>query len=353
MNSLDSLRWQARRVQSNWRWSLSLLVPAVTLGLLPFRSHLELGTVLLLHLLAVVLVAALGTVEIAVLAAVVAVSLVNWVFTLPYGSLQIANPRTVVDLTVFLVVATTLALVVRRSRRSEAHAEQVEVERAQVEEIDRSRTALLAAIGHDLRTPIATIKATASGVIARDVQWSASDLADAWALIDEESDRLADLLTNLLDQARLEAGSQMVKTTEIEVADLARSHRVPGIRVRLEVPSDLPLVVADPGLMERVMHNIVANVQRHGGVNADVLISAARDGEYVQLIVDDNGRGVSADRLDVIFQPFQVAGDRVRGGTGLGMAIVKAFVEAMGGTVAASASPRGGLRVTISLPVAP
>lgn len=330
-----------------------LLVPAVTLAMLPFRPHLELGTVLLVHLLVVVLVAVLGTVEIAVVAAVVAVSLVNWVFTKPYGSLQIANPRTVVDLTAFLVVALTLALLVRRSRRSEAHAEQVEVERAQVEEIDRSRTALLAALGHDLRTPIATIKATASGVLASDVEWTAEDLADAWTLIDEESDRLADLLTNLLDKARIEAGSQIVKITKVEVADLMRGHRVAGVRVRLDIPSHLPLVLADPGLMERVMHNVIANVQRHAGADADVVVTAARADTEVVIDIDDNGRGLPPERLAGIFQPFQVAGDRVRGGTGLGMAIVKGFVEAMGGSVSALPSPRGGLRISIRLPVAP
>ncbi len=336
----------------NWRWALVLLVPAVTLVLFPFRGHIELGTVLLAHLMAVTVVAVLGTVEVAVVAAVVGVSLVNWNFTHPYGSLQIDNPRTVVDLAAFMVVALTSALLVRRSRRSEAHAEKVEVERAHVEEIDRSRSALLAAIGHDLRTPISTIKATASGVLASDVAWSAEALVDAWALVDEESDRLADLLTNLLDKARLEAGSQIVKTTHVEVADLVRSHRVPGSKVRIEIPSDLPLVVADPGLMERVMHNIVANVQRHAGADADVLITAVVDSAHVVINIDDNGRGVAEHRLADIFQPFQVAGDRVRGGTGLGMAIVKAFVEVMGGEVAALTSPRGGLRMSIRLKVA-
>ncbi len=83
----------------------------------------------------------------------------------------------------------------------------------------------------------------------------------AWRSAASALIRLADLLTNLLDKARLEAGSQIVKTTHVEVADLVRSHRVPGSKVRIEIPSDLPLVVADPGLMERVMHNIVANVK--------------------------------------------------------------------------------------------
>lgn len=330
-----------------------LLVPAVTSALLQVRAHLELGTVLLIHLMAVVVVAVLGTPATAVAAAVVAVSLVNWFFTEPYGSLQIANARTVVDLTAFLLVALTCALLMRRSRRSEAHAERVEVARAQVEEIDRSRAALLAAIGHDLRTPISTIKATASGVLASDVEWTESDLHDAWALVDEETDRLADLLTNLLDKARLEAGVEIVRPAAIEIADLLRGHRVPGVPVRIDASPDLPLVLADAGLMERVLHNLIANVQRHGGPGADVVLTARREDDFVVLDVDDNGRGVPEERLERIFQPFGVAGDRSRGGSGLGMAIAKAFVEAMGGTVTARRSARGGLRVSIRLVVAP
>lgn len=329
-----------------------LLVPVVTLAMLPLRPHLELGTVLLLHLMAVVVVGVLGTVAAAVIAAILAVSLVNWTYTEPYGSLQIANPRTVIDLSAFLVVALTSALLVRRSRRSEAHAELVEVERAHVEEIDRSRAALLAAIGHDLRTPIATIKATTSGVLAHDVDWSEADLRDAWSLVDEESDRLADLLSNLLDRARLEAGSQIVQESAMEIGDLLRRHRVPGVRVAIDLAPELPLVIADPGLMERVMHNLLANVQRHGGGAADVVISARRQADRVVIDIDDNGRGVTDARLAHIFDAFQVAGDRSRGGTGLGMAIVQGFVEAMGGHVSAAHSPRGGLRVSISLEVA-
>lgn len=329
-----------------------LLVPAVALGLLPLRPHLELGTVLLIHLMAVVVVAVLGTPSTAVVAAVVAVSLVNWFYTEPYGSLQIANARTVVDLTAFLLVALTCALLMRRSRRSEAHAERVEVERAQVEEIDRSRAALLAAIGHDLRTPISTIKATSTGVLASDVDWTPADLHDAWALVDEEADRLADLLSNLLDKARLEAGAQVVRPVAVEVADLMRGRRVAGVRLSVDLPADLPLVLADVGLMERVMHNLMANVQRHAGSGADVALTARRDGAWVVLDLDDNGRGVPEERLEAIFQPFAVAGDRTKGGSGLGMAIARAFVEAMGGSIAASASPRGGLRITIRLAVA-
>ncbi len=335
-----------------WRWAWLGLVPIATLVLLPFRSDLELGTVLLIHLMAVVVVAVLSTVDAAVMAAVMAVSLVNWFFTHPYHSLRIENPGTVVDLSAFMLVALTTSLLVRRSRHSEARAERIAVEREQVVEIDRARTTLLAALGHDLRAPISTIKATASGVLAKDVAWSPEDVLDAWHLVDEEVDRLADLLSNLLDQARLEAGTPIAQPIQVEVADLMRSKRLPRIPRLYRLPSDLPMVMADPGLMERVVYNVLVNAQRHGGTDTDVLISAERAGDRVVIYLDDNGWGISDERLLTIFEPYQSVGDRAPGGSGLGLAIVKGFVEAMGGTVQAMHSSRGGLRLAISLKVA-
>ena len=334
------------------RWSWLLLVPAATLAMLPLRAHVDLGTVLLAHLMAVVLVAVLGTVTAAGVAAVIAVSLVNWFFTEPYHSLRIANAATVVDLTAFMVVALTAALVVRRSRVLAARAEHERTEREQVIEIDRSRATLLAALGHDLRSPISTIKATASGVLAKDVVWSADDMSDAWHLVDEEADRLADLLSNLLAQARLEAGAPIAQAVAVEVADLMRSKHLPRVPRQYRLPTDLPMVIADPGLMEQAVHNVLVNAQRHGGAHTDVLITAERDGDRVLIHLDDNGRGVGEEQLDALFEPYRTAGDRSRGGTGLGLAIVRGFVEAMGGTVSAARSPRGGLRITIALRVA-
>ncbi len=335
-----------------WRWTWVGLVPLATLLLLPFRAHLELGTVLLMHLMAVVVVAVLGTVEVAAVAAILAVSQVNWFFTKPYHSLQIENAGTVVDLTAFIVVALTTSLLVRKSRHHEARAERIAEEREQVVEIDRERAALLAALGHDLRAPISTIKATASGVLAKDVEWSTEAVADAWHLVDGEADRLADLLSNLLDQARLEAGSTIAHPIPAEVADLMRAKRLPNVPRRYQLPSDLPMVVADPGLMERVVHNLLVNSQRHGGADVDVLISAERQGDLVRIHFDDNGRGVGEDRLQTIFDPYRSSGDRSPAGAGLGLAIVKGFVEAMGGSVSAERSPRGGLRIDLLLRVA-
>ena len=335
-----------------WPWAWVGLAPATTILLLPFQRHLELGAVLLLHLLAVVAVGVLATPQAAALAAVIAVGLVNWYFTVPYHSLRIAHAETLVDLLAFLIVALTTGRLVRQRRHLEAHAERVEEEREQAVELDRSRAALLSALGHDLRTPISTIKATTSGILAKDVSWSPEDITDAMHLVDDEADRLADLLTNLLDQSRIEAGANIANSTPVEVAELVMAKRLPRVPRQYSLPRDLPMVVADPGLMERVVHNLLINAQRHGGTGTDVLISAERADDRVLIHFDDNGRGMDDVRLDTVFDPYRTAGDRSRGGTGLGLAIVRGFVTAMGGSVEAAHSPRGGLRITIGLQVA-
>ncbi len=339
-------------MRPNTRWLWLAIVPVVTLLLLPLRAHLELGTILLLHLLAVAVVGIVAAEAAAVIAAIVAVALVNWFFTLPYHSLRIEHTATIVDLSVFMLVALTMSRLMRASRSSQQRADRSAAERERAVELDRSRATLLSALGHDLRTPIATIKATTSGVLAKDVMWTPEDITDALHLVDEEADRLSDLLSNLLDQSRLEAGTTIASIAPVEIAEVLRSKRLPRVPRQYSLPNDLPMVMADPGLMERVVHNVLMNAQRHGGQDVDVLISAQRVGGVVVIAMDDNGRGVDSLRLQSLFDPYVSAGDRARGGTGLGLAIVKGFVEAMGGHVTASPSPRGGLRIEITLRVA-
>ncbi len=338
------------RVDRRWAWIT--IVPCATAAMLPFREHLELGTILLLHLLVVVLVSVLAADGAAVIAAVLAVALVNWFFTRPYHSLRIEHSATIVDLTAFLVVALTTSRLVRISQRHEQRAESISVERERAVEIDRSRAALLSALGHDLRTPISAIKASTSGILAKDVSWTLEDVTDAVHLVDEEADRLSDLLSNLLDQSRLEAGMTIAQVEPVEVSEILRAKRLPRGPWKYAFDPNLPMVLADPGLMERVIHNVLTNAQRHGGPDVEVLISAHCEGETVVIEIDDNGKGVDEQRMPTLFDPYRSSGDRARGGTGLGLAIVKGFTEAMGGTVSAAPSVRGGLHIAITLKVA-
>ena len=221
---------------------------------------------------------------------------------------------------------------------------------------NRMRTALLAAVSHDLRTPLASIKASVSTLRQTGVQLSAADEAALLATTEESADRLNDLIGNLLDMSRLAAGSlePFLRPASIdEVAPLARNEAESSDNVRLVVPDDLPLVRTDPGLLERVLANLFANAIAHSPQGRPPVMTATRDGEVVVLDVVDHGTGVTDDLKPVMFEPFERLGERGGGtGVGLGLAVAKGFLSAMGGTVTPIDTPGGGLTMRVTLPVA-
>jgi two-component system sensor histidine kinase KdpD len=221
---------------------------------------------------------------------------------------------------------------------------------------NRIRTALLAAVSHDLRTPLASIKASVSSLRQTDVQWSPADEADLLATIEQNADRLDALIGNLLDLSRLHTGSldPFLRPTAIEeVAPVAlRGLDAPG-DLEIVVPEGVPLVRADPGLLERVLANIFSNALRHSPPTQPPVLRARPDGETVLLEVVDHGPGVPDRELKQrIFEPFQRFDDR-NAGVGLGLAVAKGFAEAMGGSIVAVDTPGGGLTIRVALPVAP
>ena len=222
---------------------------------------------------------------------------------------------------------------------------------ARLAEVDRVRTAILAAVGHDLRTPLAGIKAAASSLRSPDVAFSDEDRDELLATVEESADRLGDLVENLLAMSRLQAGVLSVDLRPVALDEVvARAllyENASGVRVR--VGDDLPLVLADPGLLERVIANLVSNAVKAAHGNPIELVGAA-DHAGVRLAVIDHGAGISAAERDRIFAPFQRLGDtRADGGLGLGLAIARGFTEAMGGTLVPTDTPHGGLTMTLSL----
>ncbi len=224
---------------------------------------------------------------------------------------------------------------------------------------NRIRTALLAAVSHDLRTPLASIKASVSSLRQTDVQWSPADEAALLATIEQNADRLDALIGNLLDLSRLHTGSldPFLRPTAIEeVAPVALRgldgpHDVQG-QLEIVVPEGVPLVRADPGLLERVLANIFSNALRHSPPNQPPVLRARADGETVLLEVVDHGPGVPDDQLKQrIFEPFQRFDDR-NAGVGLGLAVAKGFAEAMGGSIVAVDTRGGGLTIQVRMPVA-
>jgi K+-sensing histidine kinase KdpD len=226
---------------------------------------------------------------------------------------------------------------------------------ARLAEVDRLRTAILAAVGHDLRTPLASIKAAASSLRAGDVAFSPADRDELLATVEESSDRLDDLVENLLAMSRLQAGVLSVQPRPValdEVVARALLHAPPDSRLHVAVGDDLPLVLADPGLLERVVANLVSNAVR-AAAGGTVVLAAATSPSTVELSVVDHGPGVPAAERERIFAPFQRLDDYTAdGGLGLGLAIARGFTAAMGGTLTPGDTAGGGMTMTVALPLA-
>lgn len=207
---------------------------------------------------------------------------------------------------------------------------------------NRIRTALLAAVSHDLRTPLAAIKAAVSSLRSDDVSWSDEDEAELLAGIEDGADRLDHLVGNLLDVSRLQTGTVTPLIREIdldEVVPMALGG-VPEGSAELDIPETLPMVAVDPGLLERAVANIVENAVKYNPGDVPVTVAASALGDRVELRVADRGPGVPDEAKERIFEPFQRLGDAPRGvGVGLGLAVARGFVEAMGGTLGAEDTP--------------
>jgi len=226
---------------------------------------------------------------------------------------------------------------------------------------NRMRTALLAAVSHDLRTPLASIKASVSTLRQTDVEWSPADETALLATIEQSADRLDALIGNLLDMSRLNTGSlqPFLRPTAIdEVAPVALRGLDAGARVQLMVPDGLPLIRTDPGLLERVLANLFANALAYSPPDRAPELRARHEGDRVLLEIIDHGRGVPDAQKQLMFEPFQRLDARRTGapfgtgsgGVGLGLAVVKGFLDTMGGSVEAADTPGGGLTMRVTLP---
>ncbi|KAB1915609.1 DUF4118 domain-containing protein [Micromonospora sp. AMSO31t] len=224
-------------------------------------------------------------------------------------------------------------------------------------EADRMRTALLAAVSHDLRTPLASAKAAVSSLRSHDVDFDPDDQAELLATADESLDRLSRLVANLLDMSRLQAGALGVHPVPIGLEDAvprALDELGPSAAdVRTDIPADLPAVTADPGLLERVLVNIIANALRHSPPGQPPTITASAHTGQVELRIIDTGPGIPEDQWEHVFLPFQRLGDRDNTtGVGLGLALSRGLAEAMGGSITPETTPGGGLTMVLRLPAA-
>jgi two-component system, OmpR family, sensor histidine kinase KdpD len=227
-----------------------------------------------------------------------------------------------------------------------------------IAEADRVRTALLAAVSHDLRTPLASAKAAVTSLRSSDIEWDAEDHDELLATADESLDRLAHLVDNLLDMSRLQAGALAVFPRSADLSEIvARSLDDLGPAARIvtvDIPDDLPEVAVDPGILERVIANLTANALRYSPAGAPPALTGSSLRDRVELRIIDRGPGIPEDHRDQMFVPFQRLGDTDNTtGVGLGLALSRGLTEAMGGTLEPDDTPGGGLTMTLSLPGVP
>ncbi len=221
---------------------------------------------------------------------------------------------------------------------------------------DRMRTALLAAVSHDLRTPLASAKAAVTSLRSRDVDWAAEDHDELLATADESLDRLTHLVDNLLDMSRLQAGALSLFPRPAgleEIVSRALDNLDPAARgITVDIGESLPEINVDPAILERVIVNLTENALRYSPPGRPPLLAASSLGDRVELRVVDRGPGIPEADRDRMFVPFQRLGDTDNTtGVGLGLALSRGLTEAMGGTLTADDTPGGGLTMTVSLPV--
>jgi two-component system sensor histidine kinase KdpD len=251
------------------------------------------------------------------------------------------------DMSSLATYANQLALVLER-RELRARAMRAEL----LEEVDKLRGALMGAVSHDLRTPLASITAAASTLRERGDELSRGDRDELVELIESQAQRLARLVSNLLDMTRIASGSLELRKEATGLGALlddalALLPATVAERVVVSDP-DAPLVRVDPLLISQVLANLLENADRHAPSGTPIEVSARRDGDVVEIAVDDSGPGVPEGSRDSIFSMFSSG----TGGAGVGLAIARSFVEAHGGTITAGASPSGGARFVMRLPFA-
>lgn len=267
----------------------------------------------------------------------------------PVGQLVVAGAHlSAFERELLATFANQASLAIERSQLRE------QVRRTEeLEEADEWRRALLGAVSHDLRTPLASMKVAVTTLRTGAAALSDEDRAELLAMIDDESDHLARLVANLLDMARLEAGALAISHAPhaveevLEVAERALGAPLAAVRLRTQFDEDLPLIDVDLVLIGQVLVNLLSNALHHAPVGSTVTVGARRDGPRVWLWVDDEGPGVAREDRERIFHLL----DRRAGSgrAGLGLAISSAFVAAHGGVLTVDDAPGGGARFSFAV----
>lgn len=233
--------------------------------------------------------------------------------------------------------------------------EENEKELSEIRQADQMRVALLNAVSHDLRGPLASSKAAISSLLNNEVVWTQEDQTELLNSASLSLDQLNHLIENLLDMSRLEAGAIFLNWRNVGVEDVVsgaiKSLKSPSDLIEISIDSELPPIKGDPILLERVIGNLLENALRFNPKERPVTIAAFQVEERIEIRVIDHGPGLSTKDKSKLFTPFQRLGDRDNStGVGLGLAIVKGFTELMTGRISIEETFQGGLTMVLSFP---
>jgi PAS domain S-box-containing protein len=224
-------------------------------------------------------------------------------------------------------------------------------------EIDRMKSTLVSTVSHELRTPLAAIKGYATTLLADDVEWDLTSQREFLSIISEETDRLSEMVNNLLDMSRIEAGNLNVSRIRCDLTELIesaalRANPKPGERLLITVPEEIPPVFVDPQRIEVVLRNLVENALKYAGEGTIIRVSASRKGDKVITRVEDQGPGIPKEHRERVFDSFYRVENGLRRqitGAGLGLAISRGFIHAHGGEIWLEPRSRGTC-IAFSLP---
>ena len=354
------------------------LVVVITAVLVPVRDDVTSATPALILIVPCVLAAVVGGRAAGIVVAAVAAGAFNFVFLEPFGTFKVDSVDDAIAFVVFalvsFIVATLVAREAQRGRAAIDRAAEVEAlwrandamqaeqsrlaaEKQTLEAVDLQRAALLRSVSHDLRTPLAAIRAVVTDL--RDgVAYDADDRQDLLDLVVDEAERLDRLVHNLLSMSRIEAGAlrpqrQSIPIDELLINRVQRLTRLlRDVSVTVEAEPGLPLGSADYTMVEQVVTNLLENASRHSPPGARIVVTASVAGDHIEVSVTDAGSGVDPHDIERLFRPFE-HGPESRS-SGLGLAICKALVEAQGGTIgveSADGDHRSGSRFSFTIPV--
>jgi two-component system sensor histidine kinase KdpD len=346
-------RWHPRRDVLS-QHVLALVAVGFTLlvvGLL-HSTVVDLPAAILLYLVPIVLAASRWGRGPAVTAVVASILGHDLLFVDPRGTFTIARADEALGLVLLLFVALVTAQLADGARRGTETAREAAVARRS----DELKTALLRAVTHNLRTPLASIKASVSGLRQPGAAFPEEDRAELLAEIEEEADRLDRLVTNLLDASRLEAGGLTLSRHPHDFAELISAvvdrlqSRFVDRKIDVDVPEDLPPVPCDYAQIDQVVTNLLENALLHTPPATPVLVRASRDNGALRMEVIDGGPGIATVDRERLFRPFERGHTRAPG-SGLGLTIARGFVEAHGGNLWLEDGSKPGSRFVFTLPI--